>query len=243
MDYGLQLFSVRDFTEKDLHGTLQKVAAMGYKFVEFAGFFGHSDVETKAMLNMTSLKASGTHSGTAGLLPENIDESIRFHKGIGCENYIIPGDDLSTKEKLDRFIEIVNAAQPKLLANGIKLHYHNHSHEFFPNADGLYIHEELEKRTNILFEIDTFWAFNAGKDPVEMLERLKDRVEIIHLKDGFKGGEGKSLGQGEAPVLAVLQKAKELGLTVVVESEGLDPNGLEESKRCINFLKSLRGIF
>lgn len=243
MDYGLQLFSVRDFTDKDLLGTLQKVAAMGYKLVEFAGFFGHSDVETKAMLKMTALKACGTHSGTAGLLPENIDESIRFHKGIGCENYIIPGDDLSTKEKLDRFIEIVNAAQTKLLANGIKLHYHNHSHEFFPNADGLYIHEELEKRTNILFEIDTFWAFNAGKDPVEMLERLKDRVEIIHLKDGFKGGEGKSLGQGEAPVLAVLKKAKELGLTVVVESEGLDPNGLEESKRCIDFLKSLRGIF
>ncbi len=239
MDYGLQLFSVRDFTEKDLPGTLDKVAAMGYKMVEFAGFFGYSDKAVKAMLDMNGLKASGTHSGTGGLLPENIDESIRFHKGIGCSNYIIPGDDLSTAEKLDRFIEIVNAAQGKLLENGINLHYHNHSHEFFPNADGQIIHEELEKRTSMLFEIDTFWAFNAGKDPVEMLERLKDRVKVIHLKDGFKGGIGKSLGQGEAPVVAVLEKAKELGLTVVVESEGLDPNGIEESRRCIEFLKSL----
>ncbi|MBP5311659.1 MAG: sugar phosphate isomerase/epimerase [Clostridia bacterium] len=238
MEYGLQLFSVRDFTDKDLPGTLTKVAEMGYKFVEFAGFFGYSDVAVKAMLDMNGLKASGTHSGTAGLLPENIDESIRFHKGIGCSNYIIPGDDLSTKEKLDRFIEIVNEAQPKLLANGIKLHYHNHSHEFYPNLDGLYIHEELEKRTSILFEIDTYWAFNADKDPVAMLERLKDRIEVIHLKDGFKGGIGKSLGQGEAPVLKVLEKAKELGLTVVVESEGLDPDGLSESKRCIDFLKA-----
>lgn len=241
MDYGLQLFSVRDFTDKDLPGTLARVAEMGYKYVEFAGFFGYSDVAVKAMLDMNGLYASGTHSGTAGLLPENIDESIRFHKGIGCANYIIPGDDLSTREKLDRFIDTVNSAMPKLLENGIKLHYHNHSHEFYPNADGLFIHEELEKRTSMLFEIDTFWAFNAGRDPVEMLERLKDRVEVIHLKDGLKGGAGRSLGQGEAPVLKVLEKARELGLTVVVESEGLDPDGLSESGRCIDFLKSLKG--
>lgn len=239
MEYGLQLFSVRDFTDKDLPGTLEKVAGMGYKYVEFAGFFGYSDKDIKAMLDKNGLIASGTHSGTGGLLPENIEESIRFHKGIGCTNYIIPGDDLSTKEKLDRFIETVNLARPVLLKNGIKLHYHNHSHEFFPNADGLFIHEELEKRTDILFEIDTFWAFNAGKDPVEMLERLKDRTEIIHLKDGFKGGAGKSLGEGEAPVPAVLKKARELGLTVVVESEGLDPDGISESRRCIDYLKKM----
>ena len=239
MDYGLQLFSVRDVTDKDLEGALKEVAAMGYKMVEFAGFFGYSAEDVKAMIDKYGLKASGTHSGVDGLWPDRIEAAIAYHKGIGCENYIIPGCDLSTAAKLDEFINWVNYAQPIYEANGMKLHYHNHSHEFFPNNDGLYIHEELEKRTNINFEIDTFWAFNAGRDPIEMLERLKDRISVIHLKDGFKGGKGKSLGQGEAPVLAVLAKAKELGLTVVVESEGLDPTGLEESKRCIDFLKAL----
>lgn len=242
MQYGLQLFSVRDFTEKDLGGTVQKVAEMGYGLVEFAGFFGHSAEEVKKMLDANGLKASGTHSGADGLLPSNIGESIRYHKAIGCENYIIPGHDLSDSAKIDGFVELVNQAQPILAAEGIKLHYHNHSHEFFPNNDGQIIHEELQKRTSILFEIDTFWAFNAGLDPVELLEKLKDRIGVIHLKDGFKGGEGTSLGQGEAPVKEVLKKAKELGFTVVVESEGLSPDGLSESKRCIDFLKEVDGV-
>ncbi|MBO7399226.1 MAG: sugar phosphate isomerase/epimerase [Clostridia bacterium] len=237
MDYGLQLFSVRDFTADDLEGTLAKVAEMGYKTVEFAGYFGHSGADIKRMLDENGLKAIGTHSGADGLRPEYIQESIAFHREIGCENYVIPGHDLSTAAKIDEFIEIVNRAQPILEAAGMKLHYHNHSHEFFPNADGQIIHEELEKRTDMMFEIDTYWAFNAGRDPVEMLERLKKRISLIHLKDGFKGGIGKSLGQGEAPVKAVLQKAVELGLGIIVESEGLDPDGISESRRCIEFLK------
>lgn len=237
MEYGLQLYSVRDFTENDLGGTLGKVAEMGYGLVEFAGFFGHSAAEVREMLEASSLRASGTHTGAGGLLPGNIEESIRFHREIDCLNYIIPGHDLGDAGKIDEFTALVNYARPILAREGVKLHYHNHSHEFLPNNDGQIIHEELRKRTGLLFEIDTFWAFNAGLDPVALLEELKDRIEIIHLKDGLKGGEGKSLGQGEAPVKEVLKKVKELGFTVVVESEGLSPDGLSESKRCIDYLK------
>ena len=79
--------------------------------------------------------------------------------------------------------------------------------------------------------------FNAGIDPLAVLRRLGARVDLIHLKDGLKGGIGKSLGQGEAPVLAVRNAALAMGLPMVVESEGLDPTGLEEVKRCIEFLK------
>ena len=42
MKYGLQMYSVRDAAEKDLLGTLEKVAALGYQYAEFAGFFGYS---------------------------------------------------------------------------------------------------------------------------------------------------------------------------------------------------------
>ena len=66
----------------------------------------------------------------------------------------------------------------------------------------------------------------------------KDRIQVIHLKDGKGGDTCASLGQGIAPVAAVRQAAIELGLTMVVESEGLDPTGLEESKRCIDYLKA-----
>ena len=236
-EYGLQLFSVRDITGNDLEGALRAVAEMGYKYVEYAGFFGHSAEQVKEWQDKYGLKCSGTHSGWGELLPENIEATIAYHKTIGNPNFIIPGADLSTLDKIIDFCAVMNKAQIRLAEEGISLGYHNHSHEFVVMPWGSTIHSELEKRGTFDFEIDTFWAFNAGIDPVETLKRLSGRVKVIHLKDGIQGGAGKSLGQGEAPVLRVREYAVKNNIRMVVESEGLDPTGLEEVKRCIDFLK------
>lgn len=238
MDYGLQLYSVRDVTENDLEGTLKKIAEIGYRYVEFAGFFGHSAEEVKAMLDRYGLIVSGTHSGL-GDLDADFEGTVKYHKTIGNTNYIVPGAPTWTAEELDETIEKMNKYQPMLAAEGIRLAYHNHDGEFRPNADGQIPHEEMERRTNIDFQIDTFWAFVAGKDPVEVITRLKDRVHVIHLKDGLRSGHGHALGEGEAPVAAVRAKAIELGMHMVVESETLQPDGISEATRCFNYLKSL----
>lgn len=238
MDYGLQLYSVRDVTESDLEGTLKKVAEIGYRYVEFAGFFGHSAEEVKAMLDRYGLIVSGTHSGL-GDLDADFEGTVKYHKTIGNTNYIVPGAPTWTAAELDETIEKINKYQPMLAAEGIRMAYHNHDGEFKPNADGQIPHEEMERRTNIDFQIDTFWAFVAGKDPVEVITRLKDRVHVIHLKDGLRNGHGYALGEGEAPVAAVREKAIELGMHMVVESETLQPDGISEATRCINYLKSL----
>lgn len=237
MKYGLQMYSLRDITEKDMEGALKEVAAMGYSFVEFAGFMGHDAHEIREMLEKYGLKVSGTHTGLAALTEDKLEETIAYHKGIGCRDIIIPYEKFATKADIDAFVERVGVLTPRLRAEGLHLHYHNHDHEFLPNEDGLIPEDELVKRTDILLEIDTYWVFAAGKDPVEVLKKLKDRVKVIHLKDGVGGHEGTSLGLGKAPVKEVRKLAMELGLTMVVESEGLDPTGLEEVKRCIDFLK------
>ena len=238
MDYGLQLYSVRDVTESDLEGTLKKVAEIGYRYVEFAGFFGHSAEEVKAMLDRYGLIVSGTHSGL-GDLDADFEGTVKYHKTIGNTNYIVPGAPTWTAAELDETIEKINKYQPMLAAEGIRMAYHNHDGEFKPNADGQIPHEEMERRTNIDFQIDTFWAYVAGKDPVEVITRLKDRVHVIHLKDGLRNGHGYALGEGEAPVAAVREKAIELGMHMVVESETLQPDGISEATRCFNYLKSL----
>ena len=101
------------------------------------------------------------------------------------------------------------------------------------------IHNELAQRTDMKFEIDTYWAFNAGVDPVVLCERLKDRIPVIHLKDGFFGGRGVALGEGDAPVKRVYDMAIRNGFDIVVESEGLNPTGVEEVGRCMDYLKKL----
>lgn len=238
MDYSVQMYSLRDITGSDLDGALKAVSEIGYKYVEFAGFFGHSAEEVRNMLDRYNLQVSGTHTGWQEVA-NDFENTVRYHKTIGNKNIIVPGADLGTKAKLDDFIAMFNAFEPKLKDEGITFQYHNHSHEFYLTGEGYEIHKELETRTSMMFEIDTFWAFNAGRDPVEMITRLADRINCIHLKDGIKGGEGLSLGLGEAPVAAVREKAIELGFRMVVESEGCNPTGIEEVTRCYQYLKSL----
>lgn len=69
-EYGLQLFSVRDITGNDLEGALREVAAMGYRYVEYAGFFGHPAETVAAWQEKYGLACSGTHTGWGELLPE-----------------------------------------------------------------------------------------------------------------------------------------------------------------------------
>ena len=239
MKYGIQMYSLRDITKDDLDGALGKVAAMGYKSVEFAGFFDHSAEEVKAMLEKYDLELAGTHS-PMGDLVNKFDETLAYHKTIGNKRYIVPGHDFSTRAKLDEFIRNCNEIAPKLRAEGIELYFHNHHREFLPMGDeGYIVHTELQEKTDIRFEIDTYWSYVAGLDSVELLKKLGDRVDIIHLKDGDSAGKGVSLGQGTAPVKEVREYALAHGQEIVVENEGLDPTGEEEVKRCIDFLYTL----
>lgn len=237
-NYGIQLYSLRDITKDDFEGALRIVADLGYTSVEPAGFFGHSAEEVVKMLDRYHLTISSTHTGWRELTPDNLAETIRYHKTIGNPNIIVPGADLGTPEKLDAFIDLLNEVQPKLAAEGIALGYHNHSHEFMPNSWGILTHSEIEKRTQVEFQIDTYWAYVAGVDPIETITRLRDRIRYVHLKDGDKT-KGLALGEGTAPVAAVRAKSLELGFGMVVESEGCDPTGAEEVGRCIKYLRSL----
>ena len=58
---GVQLYSVRDLMKADFEGTLQKVAAIGYKEVEFAGYFDRTPQQVKAVLSQAGLSAPSAH--------------------------------------------------------------------------------------------------------------------------------------------------------------------------------------
>ena len=238
MEYGLQLYSVRDLTEKDFEDAVRKVAALGYAFVETAGFFGRTAEQFNALMAETGLKLSGTHTGLKGLV-EDYDNTLAFHKAIGNKNYIIPGHPLSCQAEIDSFVAAVNELQPKLAAEGITLAFHNHHREFIPNADGSMAMEQILYRTDLKLEVDTYWVFVGMKNPVAFLERAKDRLIFVHMKDGSPDGHGTPLGMGDAPVAEVYRWVKEHGIPMVVESETCKPDGITEAKICIECLRSL----
>src|SRR5258708_38333591 len=86
----LQLYTVRDQTQQDFVGTLQEVAKLGYKGVEFAGYGGLSAQALTELLTRTGLRTVSSHIGLAELTDEHLDASIAYCRAIGCPTIILP---------------------------------------------------------------------------------------------------------------------------------------------------------
>lgn len=257
LNYSLGMFSVHELTSTDMDNALKQVADLGFRQVEFAGFFGHSAEEIKDMLDKYGLTVSSTHTPMKELV-DAYDETIAYHRAIGNKYIVFPMEPLPSQEAIDVFVKTLETLMPRAADDGITLCYHNHLHEFSPNVDGSMIYEQIIDRTKLFLEIDNGWAFSAGQNPVEMMTKYADRLKFIHLRDSipnplpvtgvpmmelygelFKVGIGKPLGEGQAPVREAFKKARELGVPMVIESEAKVPDGIASVKRCLAFAEKL----
>ncbi len=238
MKYGVQLYSVRDFCDTDMDYAFSRLQEFKYSFVEFAGFYDNSAEEVKAIMEKYDIGVVAAHVSAKDIVAD-FEGVVQFHKTIGNDKIVIPCYDHDTKEQVDELVDIINKYQPMFEKEGMKLYYHNHDFDFLPNDEGVVVFDELLTRTNVLFEIDTFWAFFAGKDPIELINSLGDRVELVHIKDGLADKSAKSLGEGFAPVKDCVRLAIEKGFPIIVESEGMIPDGISEVKRCYKFLRKM----
>ncbi len=238
MQYGLQLYSIRDAINADYRQALKIVAEQGYRSVEtFQTEIPAEEIADRC--KELGLTVSGTHTGAAALSDDVLGKTIADHKRLGCNLLIIPAYPVSTAENVNALIELINRVNPILAAEGITLAFHNHGVEFLPNQDGQIPYEELLNRTDIQMELDIYWAYHAGEDPTDLMERLGSRLVAIHLKDGTADGRDFPLGMGTAPVKASLEKAIAMGVPVIVESETQTPDGPTETKICMDYLKNL----
>lgn len=238
-DYGLQMYGLRDITPTDMRLALKTAADIGYKQIEFAGFFDNSPEEIRAWLDEYGLTAISTHTGLDLLRLENIAETVATHRALGLRSLACPGFKMNTREELDYAMDIIAAAEPILRAEGLTLSVHNHAREFMTTPYGALAHKEFEEKTNVQFQLDTYWIFVAGKDPVEQMNYYHSlgRLSSIHIRDGMKNTDGRPLGEGEAPVEAVLTRALELDVPIIVENDRLEPSGKAQCTRCFEFLR------
>ena len=239
MEYGLQMWSVRDMAkEQGLEATLKAVAEIGYKYVEFAGFYGHSAEEVKGWLDKYGLKCASTHTPWTDLV-EDFDGTIKYHKTIGAENIVFPSIDTRNPEVVEVFIDFCKEYIPRVKAEGLKVHFHNHTSEFALHDDGFMVYPVLEMRTDLMFQPDIYWVYMSHVNPIDLINRLKDRISIIHVKDGDDNRKSLPLGKGTAPVAEAVALAKKLGYMMIVESDTCDPSGIEEARISFEYLKSL----
>src|SRR5437660_12721606 len=85
---GLQLYTVRDAMKSDFDGTIAKVAQIGYKEVEFAGYFDHTPQQVRAALDKSGLTSPSCHVEYNLLGPDKWPGQLESAKVIG-QSYIV----------------------------------------------------------------------------------------------------------------------------------------------------------
>lgn len=187
---GLQLYTVGDLLRQDFGGTIEQVAAIGYKQVEFAGYFNKSPDEVRALLDRFALKSPSTHIGM-DLLRRDLPAQIHIAQVIGHEYITIPSlgrseTPMNTADAWKRVAAECNEMGTKVKAAGLKLAFHSHTGEFVDVGGGktgmdIFVTETDPSLFN--FEMDLGWARVANQDPVAWFKRYPGRFRMWHIKD------------------------------------------------------------
>lgn len=194
---GLQLYSIRDAMDQDVPGSLKKVADMGYKFLEMAGysdgkFYGHTPEEFKKMANDLGMEVLSSHTmvEAEGITIDNAKIMADAHAELGVKYCVQPWVNEPDRniESYKKMIGDWNEVGRIMKDVGIQFGYHNHNFEFL-NMDGIVPYYDLflpEMDADLItMEIDLYWVTKAGQDPVEMFEKYPGRFQLFHLKDMY----------------------------------------------------------
>ena len=209
----LQLYSIRKYiggdSKKGLKGVglaqaLKDVAKLGYKGVEFAGYYGNDAKTLKAMLDDAGIVACGTHVGRDSFGPDKVKATCEFNLGFGNNLIICPGGGNFPKkgENLDDFLKMLvdyyNKAAEDAAKFGCKVGLHNHMGEFkMKMKDGTTYWDYFFSNTskNVCMEQDVGWTTCAGADPCEQYVKYPGRSPTLHAKEN---GMGKGVKEFDA---------------------------------------------
>ncbi|MDD4797554.1 MAG: sugar phosphate isomerase/epimerase [Eubacteriales bacterium] len=225
---GVQMFSVRHMTKTDLPGAIARMAKMGYDGIEFAGYFGHSAAQLRAVLDDCGVAAAGSHIGL-DMLEHRLNEVIDFSAELG-EKYVIcpfiPQEYRDTKDAWLRTAALFERIGEQTARAGIALGYHNHDYSFF-EFDGQFGIDLLYGNTSpeyVKMQLDVGNAEVTGKaTALGLMRKYADRCALLHMKDIAAVGDHTDtpVGDGIMDIPAIVKLGKELGVDwYTVEYEG-----------------------
>src|SRR6478672_1404165 len=216
---GMELYTARSLTAKDLAGTLAQLAKIGYKEVEFAGYQNHSAAEVRAMLDQNGLTAPSAHIDLAK----------------------IEGDANATVDDWKQLAGRFNAAGKKVKDAGFSFAFHNHNDVFRKAGDELPIDILMHETDPALvsYQMDVYWVVNGGGNPVELLGKYPGRFKMLHLKDSMGAPDHKmaDVGAGTIDFKSILSHAKGIENYFVARDDPTDP--MASAVASFNYLSHL----
>lgn len=246
---GIQLYSLRGEMEKDVESTLRRVAEMGFEFVEFAGYFGKSAEELRALLDKYGLEGASVHQGyDRNATEEEYAAQIKFLQTLGVRYWGVPCVDKSDfiqGEPLMALTQGFNTLGTRLKRAGMELCYHNHDFELEVYNGKRHLDRAFDTFDRCLVspEFDVCWLNYGGVNPVDYVKKHGNYSKIIHLQD-YKIENGTMiftpLGEGVVDFPAIMDAIKDSNIEYLVyEKDDWYDDALEDARISIGYLKSL----
>lgn len=193
---GVQAMMLKEkFEEFGPFETLKKVSELGFSSVEISQIpmTAENVAELKRAkdelgMDIAALSCVVANEGSGG----NDDLETKFDKIVeDCKTLdvdllrigMLPFKNMRNLDTVLEFTRQANDYAVKLKEHGINLYYHNH-HVEFRKYDGKFMLDIIaEECPDLGFELDLHWVQRGGANPIDIIEKYSDRIELIHLKD------------------------------------------------------------
>jgi sugar phosphate isomerase/epimerase len=213
---GVQLYTVRTEMEKSVEQTLEQVAKIGYKEVEFAGYFNRPAKDIKATLDRVGLTAPSSHSADLNTIRNNFPKALEDATTIG-HKYVVCAflpNDVRTVDGYKKAAADFNRAGELARKVGVRFAYHNHDFEFTPlgNTNGMDVLLAETDPKLVEFELDLFWITKGKHDPLAYFAKHPGRFPMVHVKDMTASGDQVDVGAGSIPWAKIFGQRKQAGI-------------------------------
>jgi len=128
---------------------------------------------------------------------------------------------------------------------GVHLAIHNHGCADWLGTSAVLGHIFSLTTPKIGLCLDTAWAMDSGENPVKMVERFRDRLRTVHVKDFVYDRSGRNEdvipGEGSLDLAGLLETLRNTGFAgnLVIEYEGDRHNPLPSLQKCAQRVLSL----
>ena len=213
---GVQLYTVRNQMRESVEKTLEQVARIGYKEVEFAGYFGRTPQQIRGILDANGLTSPSAHSAAMPAIRQRLAEVIDEAATIG-QQYVICASLPRSEMTADGYKKVaaeLSRAGEVAAKSGIKVGFHNHSDDLAPlgSTTGFDILlTECDPNVTSM-QMDIYWLVKGGKDPLAEIAKYPGRFYSVHVKDMAANGTMVDAGAGTLPFGKIFAQSKKAGL-------------------------------
>jgi sugar phosphate isomerase/epimerase len=182
---GIQLYTLRDAMADGNHlPILQELANIGFKGVEGHGF-GMSPREFRKVVEDMGMRVTSYFG--ANQTPATVQQFIDDAHELGVVDTVngYGPAEYKSVDAIKRTAEMVNAVASTIKSAGLSYSMHNHAWEFDVVEGRFAIEWLLDECPDVTLELDLYWCTNFGANKAkDVTELLKDRVKLVHVKDG-----------------------------------------------------------